>query len=98
MALIRKDDKGLYVKHGDWIVRPVASKPLEHETYLEGQEYSKGKGSLLRTKNFSEFNEGDRIDKHHIGQTTRVRLKNADHNETWYIQYGEHQPTKEKAQ
>lgn len=85
-SVIRKDDKGLYVKHGDDIVRPIASAPLSHEGYLEGQNHGK---SIIRAKNFTVFKEGDHVDKYHISQTIRIRLRNEVANEMWYVQYRE---------
>lgn len=90
MATIRKDEKGLWLKHGGQVVRPIASKPLEHYADLDGSlGISNEKVSAVRSRGYTSFVQGMKVKKYHIGQTIQVRVLTDTQSEIWFIQYGE---------
>ncbi len=87
MVRVFRDGAGLFIRHGDDKVRPIAppTNPLRYEGYR--REVERTRGVIIQTDGASSFLDGDRVNKHHIPGTILVYLTSTDgRTEVWFIQ------------
>ena len=65
MAIIRKDENGLYAKVGGWIARP----PME-----KGYYQVNGKSQLISVQ-VTKFKEGEKVVGYHFGGSSRIGME-----------------------
>jgi hypothetical protein len=80
-VIVRQDDIGCYVKHGDDQVRPIAPAAWHYEAAYEGQDLY---GGVLCACNATTMQPGYSVLKLHSGGV-HVRIKHGTLIEVWYI-------------
>lgn len=86
-VVVRQDEIGPYVKHGDDKVRPLPDMTVYSQ--LAGRPDSevkiRGRQMMARRRNKSHFSTGDKVDKHHYCSSVKVRVSAGGVDELWDI-------------
>lgn len=72
MAKVRRDEHGLYLQAGGYIVRPLPR---------EGSHLRP-----IYTDGTSRYQEGEKVYARHIGGSEKVRVGTGDQQEIWFTQ------------
>ena len=90
--IIRKDEKSLYVVHGDDKIRPLA---MPNNPQFLAEEYRKHIeeyiGKKITVNGSYSFKEGDKVNKYHHSGTLTVTISslNGMTKELWFIEEGD---------